>query len=163
MKIFRLHLAFALGWALLSPGPRLGSMLLGYLVGLLFLAVFRRRLHCESYVLRTLALVRFGVLFSKEIIVSTFAIARSVLFQPIAEIDPDFVVLDVSDLRRAEIVLLSQCITLTPGTTSVEVSPDLERLTVHAFDANDPEAVRESIQKGLRDPILAFTRPWKLS
>ena len=153
----------ALLWLLLSSGPNLGSLVAGYLIGFAFIFAFQRLLHSEAYIARTFAFFRFLLAFIREVTLSTFEVAKAVLAKPINEIDPDFIQLDVSDLSKGEILLLSHCITLTPGTTSVDISKDFTHLTVHAFDATNPDAVRESINTGLRDPILAFTRPWQSS
>jgi multicomponent Na+:H+ antiporter subunit E len=64
----------------------------------------------------------------------------------------------VEGLRRGEILLLSHCITLTPGTLTVDVARDLHRLRLHVFDGRNVEAVIEEIRTGLEKPILAFTR-----
>lgn len=158
-----LNAIIALLWVLLSPGANLGTLVFGWFFGFALIFAFQQLLGSEAYVGRTLAFFRFVLGFLREVALSTFQIAKAVLLRPIDEIDPDFVVLDVSDLSKGEILLLSHCITLTPGTTSIQISKDFRQLTVHAFDATDPDAVRDSINTGLRDPILAFTRPWKRS
>lgn len=163
MISFGINALIALLWLLLSSTPNLGSLVFGWIFGFAIVFAFQRLLGSQGYVQRTFAFCRFLVLFVREVSLSTFEIARAVLFKPIRDIDPDFIQLDVSDLSKGEILLLSHCITLTPGTTSVDISKDFRVLTVHAFDAADPDAVRASIQSGLRDPILAFTRPWKSS
>ena len=164
MKISLLiNLITALLWLFLSTEPNPGTLIVGYLVGFFLIVAFRPLLRSEEYVRRTIAFFRFFVLFLREVTSSTIEVAKAVIFTPVEEIDPNFLELDVSDLTRGEILILSHCITLTPGTTSIEISGDFRRLTVHAFDASNPEAVRTSINTGLRDPILAFTRPWTSS
>ena len=160
MISFGINLIIALLWLFLSTEPNLGSLIVGYLMGLLLIAAFPRLLRSEDYVRRTIAFFRFLFLFFGEVTLSTIEVAKAVLFRRVDEINPDFLELDVSDLTKGEILLLSHCITLTPGTTSIEISGDFQRLTVHAFDASNPDAVRKSINNGLRDPILSFTRPW---
>lgn len=54
----------------------------------------------------------------------------------------------------AGITLLADMVTLTPGTTSLHVSPDRTTLYVHALDAGDPEAVRQSIAERLEAPTM---------
>ncbi len=158
-----INLIIALLWLFLSTEPNLGTLVVGYLVGFLLIAAFPRLLRSEDYVRRTIAFFQFFLLFFKEVTLSTIGVAKAVLFTRKDEINPDFLELDVSDLTKGEILLLSHCITLTPGTTSIEISRDFRHLTIHAFDATDPGGVRESINTGLRDPILAFTRPWTSS
>ena len=114
----------------------------------------RRR---RSLVRRGWGLIVFAVCFAKELVLANIAVARTVLFQQREEFAPDFLSYDLSGLSAFEIVVLTHCITLTPGTTSVEVSDDHRTLLVHALDARDPDAVRASIKTGLEKPLLAWT------
>jgi multisubunit Na+/H+ antiporter MnhE subunit len=107
---------------------------------------------------RVLAAFRFGVIFLRELLLANLAIARAVLFGRNEKLNPNFITYDVTGLTRAEIFLLSQCITLTPGTLTVEVSEDFTTLVLHVFDVPDPDAVRRAIDRKLKEPMLAFTR-----
>lgn len=107
---------------------------------------------------RALGLVLFAWCFTRELLLANITVARTVLLQPRSALAPGFVTYDLSGLSPFEIVVLTHCITLTPGTTSVEVSPDHSTLLVHALDARDPEGVRASIRTGLEAPLLRWTR-----
>lgn len=100
----------------------------------------------------------FVVHFGRELALANFAVAKTVLFQRREELSPGFLDYDLRGLSRFEIVVLTHCITLTPGTASVEVSDDQQSLVVHALDARDPAATRLSIKEGLEAPLLAWTR-----
>ena len=45
--------------------------------------------------------------------------------------------------------VLANLITMTPGTLSLDVSPDRKTLYVHAMYINDPEALRCDIKENL--------------
>ena len=107
---------------------------------------------------RALCLVAFAGRFVRELIMANISVARDVLFKTREQLRPGFVIYDLRGLRDTEVVMLTHCITLTPGTTSVEVSADRASLVVHALDASDPDAVRASILEGLEKPLLAWTR-----
>lgn len=100
----------------------------------------------------------FALLFGRELVLANFAVAKSVLFQRREDLAPGFLDYDLTGLSSFEIVVLTHCITLTPGTASVEVSGDQKTLVVHALDARDPVATRLSIKDGLEAPLLAWTR-----
>jgi multicomponent Na+:H+ antiporter subunit E len=108
--------------------------------------------------LRLLALGWFLVLFTKELLLANIAVAKSVLLQPRAALAPGFLTYDLRGLTPFEIVVLTHCITLTPGTTSVEIAADNTEVVLHALDARDPEAVRASVLHGLEKPLLRWTR-----
>lgn len=112
----------------------------------------------HSWPARIVGFFAFGLHFSRELVMANISVAKSVLFQKNSELAPGFLTYPLKGLNRFEILLLTHCITLTPGTTSVEISADYTELTVHAFDARDPDGVRASIKSGLEMPILAWTR-----
>ncbi|MFH1499115.1 MAG: Na+/H+ antiporter subunit E [Verrucomicrobiota bacterium] len=112
----------------------------------------------RSWPLRAVGLVVFILKFTRELVLANIAIAKSVLFQKNADLAPGFITYPLKGLSHFEILVLTHSITLTPGTASVEISEDMSELVVHAFDARDPEAVRDSIKKGLEQPLLAWTR-----
>lgn len=101
---------------------------------------------------------RFVLRFLRELLVANFQLARAVLFVKSEDFAPGFVDYPVAGLSKLEILILSHCITLTPGTTTVEISADFTQLTVHAFDARDPAATIEAIHRGLELPLLEWTR-----
>lgn len=158
MNLFLLNLVLALVWMFLQPRPGVGPFLTGYALGFALLWLFRPVLPDAAYVRRTAAFARFVVIFLREFLAANLQLLRIVLFTPRVRLRPGFVAYDVSGLRPHEILVLSHCITLTPGSTSVDLSEDGRTLVVHALEVGDPAAVRRGIDAGLRAPLLAFTR-----
>lgn len=112
----------------------------------------------RPWLLRFFGLILFSFRFSRELVLANIAVAKSVLFEPVSALSPDFITYPLDGLSDFEIVVLTHCITLTPGTTSVEVSEDKTSVVLHALDARDPQAVCDGIKKTLEAPILAWTR-----
>lgn len=158
MQVAILNLIIAVIWLFLSPDRRFGDLVLGYAVGYGLLFCFRPVLGRTGYFRRSMALFRFGFIFLGLFLESNYQIAKAILIRPRNKIDPNFITYDLTGLRKGEILILTHCITLTPGTTSVDISPDMTTLTIHAFDAIDPEGVREGINRNLKENILKFTR-----
>lgn len=158
MSPIGINLLIALIWVFLSSGKPLFSFLLGFSVGFFLLALFPHVLKSKSYVRRTKAFVRFlgGFLFA--FLHSNITLARAILFRPKESIRPNFIRYDVSDLGRMEIFLLTHCISLTPGTTTVAIDKEFKTVLIHAFDGEDAATVRVDIDKQLKQPILGFTR-----
>jgi multisubunit Na+/H+ antiporter MnhE subunit len=107
---------------------------------------------------RVLGFLVWIPLFAREFLLAQFAVVRTLLFTSNARLEPGFVAYDVASLRPFEILVLSHLITLTPGTTSADLVDEGRTLLVHALDAGSPEAVRESIRRGLERPLLRWTR-----
>lgn len=112
----------------------------------------------HSWPRRGLAFAIFLARFGSALLVSNLQMARVVLFRRVRDLAPDFVPYPIAGLSDFEIVVLSHCITLTPGTTSVEISADRRVLVLHALDAVDPAAVCAGIKRDLEAPLLAWTR-----
>lgn len=108
--------------------------------------------------LRALGFVVFLLYFARALVLANLQLAKAVLFQRREDMTPGFLGYPVEGLSKLEILVLSHCITLTPGTTTVELSPDFTRLVIHAFDARDPEATVRDIRRELEAPILRWTR-----
>jgi multisubunit Na+/H+ antiporter MnhE subunit len=159
MMAFALNMIMATLWLLLSSEPGVPSFIIGFITSYLLIAAFRGLLpDGATYIRRTQAMVRFALYFLWQFLVSNFTVATTVLLRRRDALKPGFVDLDVAALRPPEILLLTYCITLTPGTVSIRISDDYGVLTVHALDAADPAAIQRDIQRQLIKPILAFTR-----
>lgn len=158
MRSFAIHLIIAVIWLLLSAAPSPAVFAVGFIIGFVILALFRPVLGSEVYVRRCVAFVLFLLLFIKEFVVANVKVAGTVLFRTRESLHPNFITYDVTDLNPLEILLLSYCITLTPGTTSVDIAEDFNTLIVHALEADDSDAIRRGIDRTLKTAILRFTR-----
>jgi multicomponent Na+:H+ antiporter subunit E len=85
------------------------------------------------------AWVRVGVTFVAELAKSTAATIRAVL-GPIGRLRPAILAVPLDIRSPAGTVLFADMVTLTPGTTSLDVSPDGRTLYVHVLDAPDHAA-----------------------
>jgi multicomponent Na+:H+ antiporter subunit E len=158
MKSFGLNVAVALIWLLLSEESTPVTFGIGFVIGFVFLGVFRPILGSDHYVRAVVAFSRFLVIFSREFIVANAKVISAVLFRSKHSLHPNFITYDVGGLSRPEILLLSYCISLTPGTTTVDVAEDFRTLIIHVLDADSPDEIRAAIDRTLKDSILRFTR-----
>lgn len=158
MKSLGLNLVIAVIWLLLSSEPSAGAFAVGFIAGFALLAAFSTVLGSAGYMRRSVAFVRFLIRFTGEFLIANTKVAGTVLFRSRASLRPDFIRYDIGELTRTEILLLSYCVSLTPGTTTVEISDDFKTLVFHALDAGRPDAIRRSIDRTLKQPILSFTR-----
>jgi multicomponent Na+:H+ antiporter subunit E len=72
---------------------------------------------------------------------------------------PGVVGLPLRARTDAEITTLANLISLTPGTLSLDVSPDRRVLYVHAMDLEEgPEALRADIRNTLESRVLMLLR-----
>ena len=119
-----------------------GAVLAGLLVLLLHVPL-RRRFRLGK-VPKALGLLLY---FLKEILLSNAAVARSLL-SPVSSLTPGIVAVPLDLKSDAGITVLANLITLTPGTLSLDVSPDRKTLFVHALHVEDPDAFRREVKEG---------------
>jgi multicomponent Na+:H+ antiporter subunit E len=158
MNAFVLNLVLALIWFFLGDQPDGARLAVGFLLGFGLVHLFRGVLGGEGYTRRALALVVFLAVFGKELLVSNLQLARVVLFRPARSFSPEVFLYPVAGLSRFEILVLSHCITLTPGTSTIDIEEDFTQLRLHALDGADVAGVRDGIKRNLEARILAFTR-----
>ncbi|MEP4430700.1 MAG: Na+/H+ antiporter subunit E, partial [Hyphomicrobiales bacterium] len=88
---------------------------------------------------------------------SAVSVAKLVL-SPKMAINPAFVAYPLKVDKDFEITLLANLITLTPGTLSVDVSPDRRTLYIHAIDVTDEDALKREIAEGFEMKIMEAFR-----
>jgi multicomponent Na+:H+ antiporter subunit E len=106
---------------------------------------------------RLLRLPGFLLYLAKEVLVANVKVAAAVV-APSGRLRPAIAAVPMRLDRDAEIALLANLITLTPGTLSLEVSPDRRTLYVHAMSTDGPEALRRELRDGFERRILEVFR-----
>ena len=158
MKTFYANFGIAVIWMVVWKDSSVPAFGAGFGAGFVLLSLWSFARDSGRYPRRWLAFVRFLGIFVWEFCTANLGVARIVLFERTEDLQPDFIEYDVAGMHSNEIVMLSYCITLTPGTTAVSVSEDLRTLVIHALNAQSPEEVRNQIDRRLRKPILNLTR-----
>lgn len=157
MSLLAANLVLAILWGLTTENFSVMNLTIGYLVSLGVL-VFVRRALGESHYFRdmteVLGLVWF---FIKELFVANIRMAVYTL-SPLSRLRPGIVAVPMDFMTDAEITLLANLITLTPGTLSIDVSRDKRTLYVHVMDVRDAEAVRKEIKSGFESRVLRAAR-----
>jgi multicomponent Na+:H+ antiporter subunit E len=157
MRALALNTLIAVVWLLLQSEATAFTFVAGFALGFGLIAIFRGPLDGQHYVRRVMATFAFAGIFAREFLLSSWQIARLVLLTRPERLRPSMIRYDIEGLTKAEILLLTHCISLTPGTTTVDIDDDFRSCTLHVLDG-EPAAVRESIDRTLRAGILAFTR-----
>lgn len=91
--------------------------------------------------------------FFRELVLSAVSVAKEA-WRPTLALKPGMVAVPLEVESDLEITVLASLISLTPGTLSVEVSPDRRTLYVHALSTDATgEDVRASIRDRLERPV----------
>lgn len=155
---FIMHLLVALVWLFLSGNTTLANFAIALGLTFLLLALFQKPLHCQDYVRRTVAFFVFLGRLIAAIIASNLRIMRVAVQRDAKQVEGFFVDYDTSRLTDFEILLLSICIGLSPGTIVADRLDDGKTLVVHGFGAGSVAEVEEALDVTLTAGILSFTR-----
>jgi multicomponent Na+:H+ antiporter subunit E len=159
MNVVLLTIVFALGWAAATGSFSLPNLLLGAVVAALGLFVVRGFVSRPNFLPRTLRIIGLAVTFVRELIVSAFRVARLVIRPDLnAHIKPATIAFPLTATSDAEITLLANLITLTPGTLSVDVSADRRVLFIHAIHVTDRAAFISEIADGFERQVMGAFR-----
>lgn len=152
-----LNLAIAFVWMGFHNTWDGGAFLIGYGIGLALLFILRRFLPQEFYLRRGIAILKLILLFNKELLLSGYFVAKELL-RPKLNIRPGIVAVPTQLRSDWEITLFACLITLTPGTLTLEVSPEKDVLYIHSMDIPDTEQVILQIKNTFEKAIMEVTR-----
>ncbi len=149
MSLFAANLLLALTWAALMGEATLSALTSGFGLGFLALWLLQPVVGGDRrYFLRVVYSLRLVLMFLWELLVSSLHVAWDVL-TPEHRARPALVEVPLDVRGELGVLLLTNLISLTPGTLSVDVSGDRRRLLVHAMFAEDPDRLRQEIKGGM--------------
>jgi multicomponent Na+:H+ antiporter subunit E len=152
-----LNVLLAFVWMFLSVSFNASTFIVGYILGLLIIFMLRRYFHSRFYVIPFLVICKLILIFLKELLLSNIAVLK-VILAPSMNIQPCIFALPLEVKKDWEITVLSNLITLTPGTLVVDVSKDRNTLYVHALDAPNVEETIKQIKESFEKTILEVSK-----
>ena len=157
MRIFALNLTLALAWSLLQGAVTSVNLTVGFVFGYIFLAWLSPNPQTRRYVHRLPQALWFIGFYFKEVVLSTLRVAMDVV-TPADYRRPGIIAVPLDAKTDIEIALLSNLITFTPGTLSIDVSPDRKIIYVHVMFLGDPEKDKLALKEGLERRVLGLLR-----
>lgn len=156
-NIFALNIALAVAWAALTGNITLGGFAVGFILGSACLYLTRSLFPgSESYFRRTGKWAKLIVLFLYELVVSSVQVVWDVL-TPQHKSRPGIISVPLTVRREMDILLVTNLISLTPGTLSLDVTDDNHTLYIHAMFADDPDEIRRQIKDGMERWVIEAT------
>ncbi len=131
------NLFLALVWLMLTGSASPWNFVAGFLVGVLIVTAYTTVTGRGNYMVRLVKLTRFATYFFTILVKANIQIAKEVI-SPIHHQKPRILRYNVAHLTQAETTFLANCITLTPGTLVIDISPDNEWLYIHCMFAENP-------------------------
>ena len=157
MNLFLLNIFLALGFCAVMGQLNLSGFVSGYVVG--FVALWLTKpLYSQTRYFERLPMV-FGLIgfFGKELLVSNLKVLWDVI-TPRHISRPGIIGIPLDARTDAEIMLVANLISLTPGTLSLDLSEDKRVLYVHVMFLDDIEKTRRQIKQGLERRVLEVMR-----
>ncbi len=146
-SLLKVNLLFAVGWCALWGEFSLANLVWGFLVGFGALSVASPMFGLTGYAGTGIRMARLGLHFLWELLVSSLQVAWDVL-TPAHHARPAIIAVPLDLTDPTHITILANLISLTPGTLSLDVSPDRGTLYVHCMFADDPDGIRRQIKSG---------------
>lgn len=141
-------------WLFLSGSYTLNNLLLGFLLGLGVVYLFNKALPGKFYLIRVYKIIKLIVVFLIELIKANIDVLKIVL-RPKLQNQPGFFTYHTDLKTDWQIVLLSNLITLTPGTVVLGISDDRTKIYIHAIDFStkeeEVEGIKSSLEKVVRE------------
>jgi multicomponent Na+:H+ antiporter subunit E len=144
-------------WVGLWGSVTAANVLGGLAVSLVLVLALRPAPGGAPAVVSPVALLRFGLRFFADLVVSSVQVVRLAL-QPRLALRQGIVSVQVPGASDTLLTVLADAISLTPGTLTVDVDPDRATLYVHVLDIGaGPDGVQD-VRAGLRDQARAAVR-----
>ncbi len=152
------NIVLTLVWAGLLGAVNMETLISGFVLsyGILFVVARGHPQH-SSYFGKVPKVAAFAAYYLYELVKSNVIIAFDIV-TPRNYMKPGVIAIPLKARTDLEIALLSNLITMTPGTLSLDISEDRKTLYVHAMYIDNPDALREDITGNLERRVLEILR-----
>ncbi len=139
MRALAWNMLAAVLWVLLNGNYNLGSFVLGFIIGY-FILLFCVRKHpsFSPYFYKVPTAIHFVIFFLYDLIVANIKVAYDIV-TPKHLMKPAVLKIPLSLRTDTQIALFGNLITVTPGSLTLDVSPDKQWLYVHVMYLEDEE------------------------
>ncbi|EGQ4139808.1 Na+/H+ antiporter subunit E [Staphylococcus pseudintermedius] len=149
-----INLFLAIFWLFVSDSYTMNAFVLGYLFALLLVFLMRKLLPGRFYVITLYKVIKLVFVFLLELIKANIDVLRIIL-QPRIKNESAFFVYETDLEHPWQVALLSNLITLTPGTVVIGVNDDMKCLYIHCLNFSTKEeevaGIKGSLEKAVRE------------
>lgn len=156
MPVFSLNIILMLAWVIVTADLSEVNLIQGFVIGWVVLGLTHPVLGHTAYFKKPFQITVLLVYFISELFISSLRVAWDVL-TPEQKSHPGIISLPLDVTTETQILLLSNFISLTPGTLSLDISPDRKTLYIHVMFLDDREELIRSIKAGIEKRIIEVT------
>ncbi|HVM30395.1 MAG TPA: Na+/H+ antiporter subunit E [Candidatus Limnocylindrales bacterium] len=157
MTSFLANLLMAIVWAAMTGNFALSNLALGFVLGYIALYLAQRVFGHSSYFGRMGRVAKFAAFYVVELFKANWKVAVDVV-TPRHRSRPGIVAVPLDARTDAEITVLANLLTMTPGTLSIDVSDDRRVLYVHAMFVGDVAEFRREVKDKFERRVLEMLR-----
>lgn len=157
MSLVVWNFVLALIWAATTEEFSARNFGIGLLIGFALLYSTRKVLQFSDYFRNIKEVAELVWFFIRELVMANFRMAYYTVM-PLSRMRPGVIAVPLEPMNDVELTVLSNLITLTPGTLSLDVSKDKRTLYVHVMSFETPEQVRREIKQGFEAAVLKGLR-----
>jgi len=157
MIAFVWNIFLALAWAAATERFTPSNLIIGFVIGYGLLAIMPPLPGAGAYYLQMREMFDFARFFAKEVIVSNLRVAYFVV-APLSKLNAGVIAVPLEDMTDAELTILANMITLTPGTLSLDISDDRRTLYIHTMYIGEPEQFRRTIREEYARRVIEVMR-----
>lgn len=159
MKGFWWNCVLAAAWLLITGDLTLSNAAIGFALGAVVLVLVGPTLGAPGYLQSVWAFVVLLAAFLRDLTLANLLVAHDLL-TPKSQLRPGIIRIPLEAATDNEISILANLLTLTPGTTSIDISDDRSTLYLHVMylDKEGPDATRQRIKREIEARLLKVTR-----
>jgi len=156
MSVFSLNLVLMFTWVVIKADWSATNFFQGFLLAWLILSIIHPILGGKNYFKKPFLVIGLALYFIVEMFQSSIKVLWDIL-TPEHKSKPGILKVPLTVHTDTQILLLSNLLSLTPGTLTVDISPDRKFFYVHAMFLEDEQALIDSIKNNLERRILEVT------
>lgn len=157
VRHFLMNLLLTSIWVALTGSFMPINFAFGFLLGFFLLWMLSRESGNTRYFNRVPQIISFGFFFLYEMLKANFEVAYDVI-TPRYFMKPGIVQYPLLAETDMEITMLSNLISLTPGTLILDVSDDRKVLYIHVMYLKSKEIFIKNLQEGFEKRLLEILR-----
>lgn len=159
MSVFWGNIFLPVVWMALTGKFTLANYVLGLFISSLALWITHRRGEVAFFIYldRLWRWILFLLFFLRELTMASLKVVFDIL-TPRHRMRPAIIAVPLDLRSDLEITLLANLITLTPGTLTLDVSPERDILYIHAMYVDDIEAFRRLVKERFETRVREVLR-----
>jgi multicomponent Na+:H+ antiporter subunit E len=151
------NILLALAWTAVTGTFTIANLVLGFFIGFGILFLVRSIAGIPNYFIEVRQVLGLLAYLLWELMLANLRVAWDVI-TPTFHMRPGIIAVPLDAETDAEITLLGNMITLTPGSMTMDVSSDRKVLYVHAMYVDEPETVTDDVKQGFERRLLDILR-----